>query len=238
MCKRSVQNSLRQLQDMGLIQIEKPAQLETRRPTTYQFNLEKLHILAKEQGNQVGKLAHEMPIPSASCAREEVHDVQAPGAYPAPEPSLNHPIEPTEEHTGEMTSLPAPQAFDLYNTFAARNGWPVADRLTKRLIDHLHNRLKDLSGLDGWQKYLERVEHSSFLCGVNPRDWVVDLDFLLTESGCIKICEGSYDDRPARQRRAPRYLTDEDIARNVAKGLGLTGQQVTEFFGKPFDDAE
>ncbi len=93
-----------------------------------------------------------------------------------------------------IVSLSDP-AFDLFNEFAARAGWPACQKRTKPRASAIIARVKEAGGLDGWRVALEKAEASDFLCNRTRTAFTASIDFLLQASSFAKLMEGNYDNR-------------------------------------------
>lgn len=90
-------------------------------------------------------------------------------------------------------SDPIKDAYNAYNAMAVDAGLPEAIKLSQKRKASIKARLKDVGGLDGWSKLLQKVSASPHCTGQNNRGWKADLDFIITESKFINIIEGKYD---------------------------------------------
>ncbi len=86
-------------------------------------------------------------------------------------------------------------AFDLFNEFSARAGWPACQKRTKPRASAILARVKEAGGLDGWRVALEKAEASDFLCNRTRTAFTASIDFLLQASSFAKLMEGNYDNR-------------------------------------------
>ena len=93
------------------------------------------------------------------------------------------------------------KAVEKYNELARANNLRKCLKLTSARKKHLNARLAEF-GFDGWMEVLHKVHGSSFLTGRTGtwdyraktfRFWKADFDFIVSESGFIKIMEGKYD---------------------------------------------
>jgi uncharacterized protein YdaU (DUF1376 family) len=108
--------------------------------------------------------------------------------------TLSLPQSPTLTPKGVTESLSDP-AFDLFNEFAARAGWPSCQKRTKPRASAISARVKEAGGLDGWRVALEKAEASDFLCNRTRAGFTASIDFLLQASSFAKLMEGNYDNR-------------------------------------------
>ena len=85
-------------------------------------------------------------------------------------------------------------AVDAWNEFADGHDLSRIVRLTDARRKKLQARLKDVDGLQGWKSALGKAAESPGLLGSNGRGWKVDFDFMVSESGLVKVIEGKYAD--------------------------------------------
>lgn len=128
---------------------------------------------------------------------------------------------PTDDGPDEIS-----QAIDLFKDAAKESGWPVPRVLTKARRSALSARLKECGGIDGWRVALEKAQASRHCCGGNSRGWVLNFDFITTQSSFAKLMEGNYDNRtdngqgngPQRQARPASPNAGVDQISFAARG--------------------
>jgi hypothetical protein len=106
---------------------------------------------------------------------------------------------------GELADAPPPlarRAFDLYNDFAKRNGWAVAQLLDPGRVSALKKAMPYYGGVAGFQANLEKASRSEFLMGRVPgrngqKAFKLDLDFLLQPKTMRRVIEGFYNGEQA-----------------------------------------
>lgn len=130
---------------------------------------------------------------------------------PAPDPEL-----PLQSKPALVDLATAQGALDAYNAMAEKAGLAKAQRLTDQRRKQLAHRLRECGGLDGWNHAMAKVAASSFLTG-KVKPWRADLDFILQASSFTKIMEGSYDNKPAPQRK-PGGFSAQDALRGLYGG--------------------
>jgi len=119
-------------------------------------------------------------------------------SIPEPEP------EPYKEDTNVSLSLvpiddagdAISEAISMFKEAAEKSGWPVPRVLSKSRRSALTARLKECGGIEGWRVALEKAQASAHCCGDNQRGWVLNFDFITTQSSFAKLMEGNYDNRP------------------------------------------
>jgi hypothetical protein len=71
-------------------------------------------------------------------------------------------------------------------------GCKVLTEKRRTAIRQRHNGIME-KDMDNWRDYFKAVRGSPFLMGrVNGKDWVANLDFLITEKACVGVLEGKY----------------------------------------------
>lgn len=119
---------------------------------------------------------------------------------------------------------PVSEAFGLWNSLADEIGLSGADKLTASRRSLITGRLRDLDGIEGWQRLLAKVRDSPFLRGEQNGNgharWRATLDFVIKEGNCAKIMEGQYDDRDGVDPATIKAEVEAILARE-----GLNGNQ-------------
>lgn len=107
------------------------------------------------------------------------------------------PAKSVDEKVIPIDSVPYQKILDLYHKVLPE--FPKVVKLTTGRKSHIKARWKnDLGSLDEWFKYFHIVRRSNFLMGRVPpmpprtKSFECDLDFLINEAKCVKICEGRY----------------------------------------------
>jgi hypothetical protein len=137
-----------------------------------------------------------------------------------------------------MTS--SAEALTLWNTTAARCGWPLVRGMSSDRERKLRELVK-VYGLDGWKEMLAKAEASDFLCGRTERNarhsgWRFSFDAAVRESFFLKIIEGNYDNKerePGGSIKSGETILWEARLRSYKPGgmwLGIWGPS-------PADDA-
>lgn len=124
-------------------------------------------------------------------------------------------------------------AFDAYNEIAKSLSWPVAQKLDKKRIVGLRQRLAECGGIDGWNAAMERARASPFLRGDTERaegheGWIPDLDFFLKQSKFTQLMEGKYDQRGRVRTKgfdALREGASRAAGLDTERGQGMEGGQ-------------
>lgn len=94
------------------------------------------------------------------------------------------------------------QFVDLYHRLCPSR--PAALKLTPHRMGQISRLLDDLQKMGiPPDEYLRRIEASDILCGRKEGfDWPgANLDFIIGPRNCIKIAEGYYDNKQAKQQR-------------------------------------
>ena len=127
------------------------------------------------------------------------------------------------------------EAVNLWNTVAPRCGWPTVRQLTSTRVRALQQRLAD--GGDDFREALAKAEASSFLSGKTERsdqhrNWVLTFDTFIRESFFVRVLEGVYDDREAKNTE--RFVSDDELRwRNRVDGFRKNGFWMREVWGPP-----
>lgn len=109
-------------------------------------------------------------------------------------------------------------AFDRWQALRARirpNTRPLT--LTPQRRSKLSKRLKEIGGLDGWDRCLASVEGSPLLRG-EKGDWKAELDWLLEPKNLTKVMEGNYDD-DEHARQHPGRSNGRSLPRSPIDGI-------------------
>jgi hypothetical protein len=124
------------------------------------------------------------------------------------------------------------QAIAIYNQAARQHGFTECSKLTDARCQLLKKRLRDIGGIDAFERALSAIGRNDFLMGrVRPKDgcaaYKLDLDALLRT-------DGKMGDVLARllnmaDPAATSKLSVEDEARELA--CGVTGQELIAKLG-------
>jgi hypothetical protein len=109
-------------------------------------------------------------------------------------------------------------AFDRWQALRARirpNTRPLT--FTPQRRSKLSKRLKEIDGLDGWDRCLASVEGSALLRG-EKGDWKAELDWLLEPKNLTKVMEGNYDD-DEQTRQHPGWSNGRSLPRSPIDGI-------------------
>ena len=116
-----------------------------------------------------------------------------PDSDPDPETDQNTPPEGGDAlSNSDDEPLTVEDIFEGWNTFAAKYGLPVAEKLTAERRRAARQRLKQYPELSSWQKALRHIRETPFLRGENDRGWQANFDFFLQAKSFTKLVEGAY----------------------------------------------
>lgn len=103
---------------------------------------------------------------------------------------------PAEERASASAGPVERSAFEAWNEYARKFGWPEARFLTSGRPAKLKRTVKDVGGLAAWRDLLERSGASDFLCGrTQSRDrkpFKLTLDWAITPANLLKLLEGNF----------------------------------------------
>jgi|GEM_PF-1638006 len=133
----------------------------------------------------------------------------------APPKSAENPGKPPVDRSGDDIA----QAVAAWNALAAETGLPTVAKLTDKRRGKLKARLQDCGGLDGWTAALEKIRASPGLLGRTGGSWRANFDFVLQESGFIKIMEGNYDGWVETNRRSGESGSVVEAGRRAVETL-------------------
>ena len=181
--ERSIQRRLRDLEDQGLLGIEKTA---TRHSTTHY----RINIACFSEARQ-----------SVTSARAEVTS-QAPGATNGASRgdtamSPDSLVEPSDRTISSPPSPPVDfqKAKQVWNEMAKANGLPVASEITGKRKREMLKRFKEHDGLNSWRGVVSHVPRCQWLLGKKPgSSWRCNIDFVLRQDRFLPMLEGAYDD--------------------------------------------
>ena len=133
----------------------------------------------------------------------------------APPKSAENPGKPPVDRSGNDIV----QAVAAWNALAAETGLPTVTKLTDDRRGKLKARLQDCGGLDGWIAALEKIRASPGLLGRTGGSWRANFDFVLRESGFVKIMEGNYDGWVETNRRGGESGSVVEAGRRAVETL-------------------
>lgn len=101
-----------------------------------------------------------------------------------------------EDQVGDTPDSVSRSAFDSWNEYAQKNGWPKAQHNTAGRPAKLRRAVKDVGGLHSWRALLEKCGRSEFLCGKTQssgrKPFVLTLDWIVKPANLLKCLEGNY----------------------------------------------
>jgi len=171
----------------------------------------------------------------------------SPLVKPEPEPEpIKKPPNPLEGDSSlalfpdDPKPDPIRQAFDLWNTMAARCGLPIALDLTDRRKASIGKRLED-GGIARWSEVLAAVEASAFCRGQrkpkeSDRPFKADIDFVCQSKSFQRLREGFYgqDATPVETAKVAAPPDPLDYWRRPLRAYVLNGYWDTiEYDGAP-----
>jgi hypothetical protein len=100
-----------------------------------------------------------------------------------------------------LDQIPLPEnliekAVSMWQAMASETGVPKIERMTQRRKTKLQKRLKEIGGINGWEKAMTEFRKSSFCQGKNDRAWKMTFDKILEERLLTNLIEGAYADNP------------------------------------------
>lgn len=118
--------------------------------------------------------------------------------------SINDPlIAINEKKSKKLTPVKAQPGIShglhiLWNTVILEQGaqLPKAKAMNKKRTAQIKScitQYKEMSTLEDWRRYFEKVMTTPFLTGNNNRGWRADFDWVINPSNLIRIVEGRYD---------------------------------------------
>lgn len=140
-------------------------------------------------------------IDMASAWHHQVIAIPLPSPEPLPEPEP----EPEGEAPPAAARPDLTPAVETWNELAGEVGLAKAQVLTDKRRRSLARRLESCGGLEGWRAMLAKIRGSPGLQGVDG-GWKADFDFVISETGFIKIMEGKYDGWGSGQKSKPSRL--------------------------------
>lgn len=79
-------------------------------------------------------------------------------------------------------------------------------------------RLKDVGGLEGWERALAALRDSPFCLGENDRGWRANFDFMLQQESLLKLIEGAYQ-QSGRQGNGRKHYNDHGTQTGLSQVL-------------------
>ena len=103
--------------------------------------------------------------------------------------------------------------------------YPKLEGITNKRRETIESRLKQYGGDIGkFKRLFENAEGSSYLKGINTRQWSASFDWLISENNAVKVLEGLYSDKHGSNALTakisadgPSYDIDEFVRLSVAK---------------------
>ena len=81
---------------------------------------------------------------------------------------------------------------DLFDYWIANEKLPQIKSITANRKKHLSARMKEPFFRDHWKKAIDMIPSSTFLMGMNDRQWKADIDWFLKTDSVTMIIEGKY----------------------------------------------
>lgn len=244
---RQAQRALKTLREDGVLEPIKNTSGGRGRRVEYQINLERMtkwHPSPKGDTEDAKgcHLEQERVTPETERVTSATSHIDEPSLEPSREPLREPPgPQPVSESDllGPVPEKPKPKpklalvvgaetikaAQELYNEYATHSGWPKCQLLTDMRKGHLRKRLEEAGGIEGWRAALDKATASDFCSGRAPpgRDrtspFMVDIDFLITQSSFVKLMEGKYDNRVSTHKAQGSDGIIAVAARAAAKKL-------------------
>ena len=111
-------------------------------------------------------------------------------------------IEIETEREASKTPVNYQKIVDLYNDTCV--SFPRVRTITSQRKKAIKARLNTYT-VDDFKTLFEKAEASSFLKGVNGRDWSANFDWLIKVNNMAKVLEGNYDDKHKAATQKPAY---------------------------------
>jgi len=120
----------------------------------------------------------------------------------------------TETETETNTIINYNGVVENYHLFCDRMS--KVSKLSDQRKKHISARFKDFD-FDTIIEVLKRAGKSDFLCGLNPKAWKADFDWIFNPTNFLKIMEGKYDNKVEKKidTTDPRMISDIDAWKPV-----------------------
>ena len=109
------------------------------------------------------------------------------------EQTINKPLTTNEEYKEreERRRSPFSEIVSLYNSIC--KSYPKVMKLSERRKKAITSRINQGFSVSDFEKLFYFAEASSFLKGMNNRNWTADFDWLIKEDNMTKTLEGKYN---------------------------------------------
>lgn len=111
-------------------------------------------------------------------------------------------IEIETEREASKTPVNYQEIVDFYNDTCV--SFPRVRTITSQRKKAIKARLNTYT-VDDFKTLFKKAEASSFLKGVNGRDWSANFDWLIKVNNMAKVLEGNYDDKHKAAAQKPAY---------------------------------
>lgn len=110
-------------------------------------------------------------------------------------------------------STPYEEITRLYNQICT--GHPACAKLSESRKKAIRARFASGYTVADFKTLFQKTKDSSFLNGVNDRNWIASFDWLIKDSNMAKVLEGNYDNRTSKQKESKGYSFDlEEYEKN------------------------
>ena len=159
-----------------------------------------------------GKKGDKRTVPNAPQEKEEEKEKE----------KYNLPTEEEEMHTHE--GVRCSEIVALYHRICV--SFPKVQSISSKRRKSINARLKTYS-IEQFKAMFEKAESSSFLKGLNNRDWSATFDWLISDSNFAKVLDGNYDDKitkeaiekPKKTRFVPNEQRDVGNAHEITMAI-------------------
>lgn len=116
------------------------------------------------------------------------------------------------------TNIDYQRIANMYNETCV--SFPNLRKLSDKRKDNIKTLFKKGFEYSHFEELFKNAEASSFLKGVNDRNWSATFDWLINENNMIKVLEGNYTDKPKK----PGKPQDKDINNPFLRRLREKGE--------------
>lgn len=169
---RSVQKSIRSLEEIGFIKREE--------------------VVGKGNRYWISLPVNDVhPCPTFTPPLNDVHPTPEPRS---PNTSITHQLNINEDMSSDDDApVTEQEIIDYWNTLAEKHDLRKIRTLNESRRKQLRARIEEFPDLETWSEAFRNIETSSFLLGENDRLWTVNFDFLIRQSSFIRLIEGTYN---------------------------------------------
>jgi hypothetical protein len=90
-------------------------------------------------------------------------------------------------------SIPYGEVVEAYNSIC--NSLKKVRDITDKRKKSIRARWVKYHEVEFYKSLFQKVQDSDFLTGSNPRNWMADFDWIMSENNMVKILEGKYDSK-------------------------------------------